>query len=94
MRQKDIAPRVPGRGDSSICKGKVSFRSFDLKPYPPPDDDTRVSKVTGLDALRKATTSFDDEPCDQKEGSCLVAGAVESDRDVTGSELFGGTHYF
>jgi hypothetical protein len=44
--------------------------------------------VTGLDALRKATTSFDDEPCDQKEGSCLVAGAVESDRDVTGSGTF------
>ena len=46
--------------------------------------------MTGLDALRKATTSFDDEPCDQKEGSCLVAGAVESDRDVTGSGTFWG----
>lgn len=40
----------------------------------------------------KTTTSLDDEPCDhQEEGSCLVPGAVESDRDVTFSEHFGGT---
>ena len=37
--------------------------------------------------MRNTTTSLDDEPCDyQKEGSCLVPGAVESDRDVTCSE--------
>jgi hypothetical protein len=49
-----------------------------------------VSKVTSLDALCDTTTSFDDEPCDhQKEGSC--PRVVESDRDVTCSEHFGGT---
>ena len=48
-----------------------------------------VSKVTSLDALCDTTTSFDDEPCDhQKEGSC--PRVVESDRDVTCSEHFGG----
>jgi hypothetical protein len=50
----------------------------------------RFSKVTSLDALCDTTTSFDDEPCDhQKEGSC--PRVVESDRDVTFSEHFGGT---
>ena len=41
--------------------------------------------------MRNTTTSLDDEPCDyQKEGSCLVPGAVESDRDVTCSGTFWG----
>jgi hypothetical protein len=48
------------------------------------------SKVTRLGALCDTTTSFDGEPCDhQKEGEC--PRAVESDRDVTCSEHFGGT---
>ena len=48
------------------------------------------SKVTSLGAVCNTTTSFDDEPCDhQKEGSC--PRVVESDRDVTFSEHFGGT---
>ena len=48
------------------------------------------SKVTSLGAVCNTTTSFDDEPCDhQKEGSC--PRVVESDRDVTCSEHFGGT---
>ena len=41
-------------------------------------------------AMCKTTTSLDDEPCDrQKEGSC--PRVVESDRDITSSEHFGGT---
>ena len=43
--------------------------------------------------MRDTTSSFDDEPCDyQKAGSCLVPGAVESDRDghVFGKLLFWG----
>ena len=48
------------------------------------------SKVTRLGALCDTTTSFDDEPCGrQKEGLC--PRVVESDRDVTCSEHFGGT---
>ena len=48
------------------------------------------SKVTSLDDVCDTTTNFDDEPCDhQKEGSC--PRAVESDRDITSSEHFGGT---
>ena len=48
------------------------------------------SKVTSLGAVCNTTTSFDDEPCDhQKEGWC--PRVVESDRDVTCSEHFGGT---
>ena len=48
------------------------------------------SKVTSLDDVCDTTTNFDDEPCDhQKEGSC--PRAVESDRDDTFSEHFGGT---
>jgi len=46
--------------------------------------------VTSLGAVCNTTTSFDDEPCDhQKEGWC--PRVVESDRDVTCSEHFGGT---
>ena len=41
-------------------------------------------RVTRHVALCKTTISVDEEPCDyQKAGSCLVPGAVESDRDVT-----------
>jgi len=44
--------------------------------------------------LLRTATRLDEEPCDyQNEGSCLVPGAVESDRDVTflGTSFFGGT---
>jgi hypothetical protein len=48
------------------------------------------SKVTSLGDVCNTTTSFDDEPCGrQKEGLC--PRVVESDRDVTCSEHFGGT---
>jgi hypothetical protein len=48
------------------------------------------SKVTSLGAVCNTTTSFDDEPCDHQKGGWCPR-VVESDRDVTCSEHFGGT---
>ena len=47
-----------------------------------PDD--AVSRALVSSRVRVTRTRVDDEPCDyQKAGSCLVPGAVESDRDLT-----------
>ena len=66
------------------CGGdRTEIRSFDLA-------DPELSQRRYVVLEGNTTTSFEDEPCDhQKEGWC--PRVVESDRDVTCSEHFGGT---
>jgi hypothetical protein len=69
---------------------RTKIRSFNLAEPELSQRRYVVLEGESLDVVCDTNNSFDDEPCGrQKEGLC--PRVVESDRDVTCSEHFGGT---